>query len=331
MTAVAETEQAPVATQAQPRTARAGQSQPGESARARAVSLVAPGRVPVTSACVADTPLSRTLAAVVQGRASGAFAAAGQPGALAPRAPAPRATGAPVLHRTLKVKPGLQLDTRGVAVTQVGNVYKGRRVTHGSLENEVFSALLASPREFTIDGDTNQAVEANLAKHIFARLGIVDFASKKRYKFGAGASFRMNPKYWVVSPQGIGVKPGVDPQKAMDDLNVEPDAYVIACLAATLLTMQGGSRSTLRTDQSTDTKDWVPGDWGYVRNTKFPPGGTVGLEGENLIYAGSGKFWGHFTATNEYKALQEWCDQVKGWHGGADIDSARTRPTIGLK
>jgi hypothetical protein len=60
-------------------------------------------------------------------------------------------------------------------------------------------------------------------------------------------------------------------------------------------------------------------------------GGTVGLEGENIIYTGKDRFWGHFGPGIEYKTLTEWFDQVKGWNGGARIEDSRTRPDTGLE
>ena len=39
--------------------------------------------------------------------------------------------------------------------------------------------------------------------------------------------------------------------------------------------------------------DWVPADWGYISNTgaQNKNGGTTG---ENIIYMGGGKWWGHY-------------------------------------
>ncbi len=59
------------------------------------------------------------------------------------------------------------------------------------------------------------------------------------------------------------VKPGQDPQKAREDLNVNPQAYAIACQAATENTMIGGAKSPYFKDSSSNVDDWVPGDWGW--------------------------------------------------------------------
>jgi hypothetical protein len=237
------------------------------------------------------------------------------------------------IQRKLRVEPGLRLNTMGYTTTKTGDVYTCPAISKTSLFNEVFTALLFSPRIFTIFGTTNAAVDANLASHMAARIGVVDFASKKKYSFGAGAAFMMNPDFWVVD-HAAGTfypKPGVDRSKAIDDLNVHPQKYAIACQAATSLTMEGGGKSPLVADAGGSDTDWIPGDWGYIANTNFPSaGGTAGLEGENIIYTGKDKFWGHFGPGIEYKTLAEWFDQVKSWNGGARTEDTRRRPTTGL-
>ncbi len=234
------------------------------------------------------------------------------------------------VRRKLKVKGGVDLDLHGFSANRSGDVYTGVRITQSSVNNEVFSGLLHSPRTFELDGSTNADANRNLEKHVNARMGIVKFAGKKRYGFAAGADFRMNPKYWNIGGGKFAPKPGTDPWAAIDDLNVHPEKYAIACNAATNLTMRGGSRSALGQDDGVADTDWIPGDWGYIENTKFPPGGQVGLEGENIIYTGKGKYWGHFGSGLDYRTLDQWFDEVKSWHQGAAIKSSRRRPTVGL-
>jgi len=235
-----------------------------------------------------------------------------------------------VVRPKLRVSTGVTLDLKGFSASRSGDTYTGVRITQSSVGNEIFSALLHSPRTFEVAGTNTREANANLEKHLDARMGIVKFAGKKRYTFAAGSEFRMNPEYWNVGGGKVGLKPGADEWKAIDDLNVHPDKYAIACLAATTLTMRGGSRSNLTQDNGVADDDWIPGDWGYIENTKFPPGGEKGLEGENIIYTGKGKYWGHFGPGLEYKTLAQWFEQVKGWHGGAAIKSQRRRPTAGL-
>ncbi len=241
------------------------------------------------------------------------------------------AGAAPAIQREIEVPEGLSLDTQGFTTKRTGDIYTCPAVVKNSVWNEIFTSLLHSPRIFTLAGTTNAEINANFLKHMKARYNIVEFASQKRYTFGADADFRMNPDYWIVGPTSFRLKPGADPKTAIKDLNVHPDKYAIACEAATSLTMQGGSESALTEDTGIGEDDWIPGDWGYIENTKYATGKkATGTEGENLIYTGKNKFWGHFGPGLEYKTLVEWFDTVKSWDGGALIKSFRRRPTIGL-
>ncbi len=244
----------------------------------------------------------------------------------------PDPASGPVVRPKLKVNAGVRLDLHGFSATRTGDLYTGAHITQSSLGNEVFSALLASPREFIVAGTTSAEADTNLQRHITARLGIVDFASKKRYSFGAGpGNFRMNPTFWDVGPSSFKTKPDVSRQKAIEDLNVHPELYAIACQAATSLTMEGGGKSPLAEDAGVAVDDWVPGDWGYIENPGFRRGvDRDGHEGENIIYTGKNKFWGHFGPGIEYKTLDAWFDQVKGWNGTAVIQNHRRRPTSGI-
>lgn len=247
----------------------------------------------------------------------------------------------PVVRRKLKVGHGLTLDTKGFSTTKTGDVYSApKALRKGSVWNEIFTSLLASPREFEIDGTTNEKVNSNLLAHMKARLGIIDFAAKKQFKFGAGAgNFKMNPDYWVVTSTSFHVKPGADPEKAIEDINNPKNVgtskeYFIACEAGTYLTMLGGAKSARIQDiPSSDKDDWVPGDWGYIKNIKFPAtGGIPGLEGENIIYVGGGQFWGHFNPGLEYKTLDGWIKQVNDFKPPteAELKSTRKITKVGL-
>jgi hypothetical protein len=239
--------------------------------------------------------------------------------------------GSTKVQRKIEVPAGTELDTMGFNNSKSGNVYTCPKVTKTSVNNEIFTAMLISPRTFKLAGKTSAEVNQNLQKHIAARIGIIDFASKKKYSFGAGSAFKMNPKFWN---QDATVKPGVNEKDAINDLNVNPKEYSIACLAATQLTMQGGSNSALQDGTSGDITDWIPGDWGYIENTNFAASNIPGLEGENLIYVGKDKFWGHFNPGNTYDTLDGWVKEVNSFDhnkGKALILSQRTIPTAGLQ
>ena len=90
------------------------------------------------------------------------------------------------------------------------------------------------------------------------------------------------------------------------------------------------SRDVALNDIST-RNDWVPGDRGYVANTGR--GNIHPVEaGENLIYLGNNKFWGHLPAGEQnVLPLKKWEERVEGWNGQSTISAEKWFPKIGLK
>ena len=86
------------------------------------------------------------------------------------------------------------------------------------------------------------------------------------------------------------------------------------------------------TVQDTST-EWITGDWGYIQNEER----AIGFEsdiyaGENLIYLGGGKYWGHFANdpfANNTLTLPEWEARVNEW-GKSNTDKRRWCPKVGL-
>jgi hypothetical protein len=238
------------------------------------------------------------------------------------------------VQRMVEVQPGVELNTMGFHVRKTGNVYLNDEVSKSSVLNEIVTGLFYSPRVFRLVGSTSAAANDSFKAHIFARYGVVEFAAKKKYKFGAGAGVRMNEDFWDVDHAKNTFKPkvGVDEQEAMDDLNKNKEPareYAIGCEAASFITLKGGGKSKVVEDNIPDDI-WIPGDWGYIKNDKHPPNGTPGQEGENIIYVGLDRFWGHISDTVTYKTLQEWFDIVDGWDSGARVVNRRQYPAKGL-
>jgi hypothetical protein len=242
------------------------------------------------------------------------------------------------VRRKIRVEPGVSIDSylSGFVVSPAksGDIYSHSGASYASISAQIVGDLLSSPRVFEVPGQDGLTAATSLGDHVQSRKGIVEFAAKKKYTFAAGSAMTMNPKYWRKVGAGWRVKPGVDPKTAMEDVNITPKKYKIACQAATQLTMMAGSGfSPLTKDTGVGKDDWVPGDWGYIKNTQFVPGSTaVGLEGENLIYTGGQQFWGHFSGTNTYRTLDQWIAEVMSWNtpGGAALRDYRKRPSRGL-
>jgi hypothetical protein len=252
---------------------------------------------------------------------------------------AQQGNGPAMIRRKIKCDPQASLSTflssKGVTgVTESDKVYEHTRGGAQNFEQELLIDMLASPRVFHVDGDSDATAASNLAAHVKARIGIVTFASKKQYNFAALSGWSMNPAFyeWDISKGTWKVKPGVDPKAAWEDVNINPKLYAIGCAAATDITMKGGSGGANIIDiPSVDQADWVAGDSGYVENTKYPSkSGNIGLMGENIIYTGGGMFWGHFTGSVTYRTLADWVAMVNSWNGGARVDTKRELPATGL-
>jgi len=237
------------------------------------------------------------------------------------------------IQRMIEVNSGVQLDTMGYNIKKSNNYYSAPAVNKSSLHNELVTSLFHSPRIFKLKGKTSAAANANLRKHMAARMGIVKFAADKKYHFGAGpGSFKMNPKYWVVGSSSFNVKPGENKQEAINDLIKNPDEYYIACEAATALTMVGGGQSPVINDDGGDNNDWIPGDWGYIHNQgNMAAGGNSATEGENIIYVGLGQYWGHLGDGLKYQTLPQWVKEVEDFNAGTpSVEPTRKGPTAGL-
>ena len=239
------------------------------------------------------------------------------------------------VHRKIEIEAGLELPTFGkyFKKTEFRNQFTyDEPIRDKTLDLEIVTSMLTSPRRFKVAGKTGDAAETSIASHVNARTGVVEFAKNKRYKFAAGqAGFRMNPTYWTWGGGTFKSKPGVNLNEARADLNEHPEEYVIGCAAATQLTVKGGARSESISGTTSDEKDWIPGEAGFIENPGWNKEDN-GLQGENIIYTGAKKFWGHFENEVAIKSYKEWAAQVKSWNKTEPrLSSDRTYPVKGLE
>ncbi|MDH3523542.1 MAG: hypothetical protein OES32_08135 [Acidobacteriota bacterium] len=242
------------------------------------------------------------------------------------------------VQRKVQVDPGVDLDTMGYTTTKTGDTYSCPTIVKASIWNEIFTALLNSPRVFKLKGSTAKTANESFRAHMAARRGIVSFASKKKYAFNVtekrNATYwqRGGPTGWELKPAPSGTSLEEWRKKAHADINVNPDDYEMACNQATRVTMEGGAGAPFKTNTASSDSDWIPGDAGYITNTAFVSGvSPPGTEGENIIYTGKDKFWGHLEKANTYRTLQEWFDVVEAWDGGARKETHRLYPSNGIE
>jgi len=155
---------------------------------------------------------------------------------------------------------------------------------------------------------------------------------------------RFDPSFWN------GSTPKGSPYDAVHDIWNHPDQYRLGCFRATSAVFGYGisqaigrhkfntlwgqgrleeislNKGLVRQQDHSPKDDWIPGDWGYVRNTgtTHPP---AGLEGENIVYLGNGKYWGF---PGGIKSLNQWINKVRSWNNASKLLSVRRYPAVGL-
>ncbi|MCE6953105.1 DUF4157 domain-containing protein [Cereibacter sphaeroides] len=125
--------------------------------------------------------------------------------------------------------------------------------------------------------------------------------------------------------------------------------YAMACQFATMTVMYGGAQAPLKSADVSGTAvtsaagkeigksdrtsavwtDWVPGDWGYVKNTGTQTP-APGQEGENMISVGNERFWAHDDPKKAILSLPEVMDKVRRWNKSASLQPLRRYPSNGL-
>ena len=216
---------------------------------------------------------------------------------------------------------------------------------------EIVHRMLLSPHDFWVE----DGKKSSWFKNILARNFTVELAlrfSRLGVQFGPT---RLNSKYW----DGPGLAgPFVSASVAIADLWIHPEEYTLGCTNAAmwimisagvgvmgsstfdgLIELHGGrvnvlyhgTRILLGTRETEDW-DWIPGDWGYVKNTGWNKHQGP-LAGENIIYLGRGQYFG-FGGQTVFRSLAGWTAEVDGWDDKADgsfkIDVKRHYVKAGL-
>ena len=71
---------------------------------------------------------------------------------------------------------------------------------------------------------------------------------------------------------------------------------------------------------------WVPGDWGWIKNTDPKSSEEFGSEGSNIIYAGGGVFLNYYH-NHQKKNLDQLLKRVYGWRFGLEESELDLDPT----
>lgn len=161
-----------------------------------------------------------------------------------------------------------------------------------------------------------------------AMIGAAEEMDKAGHSFALIKDHTFNAKYWTPTGGGtFAIKPGVKASDALDDIFKNPGAYKFECATALVITQYKAMRDLLgredfdrtasklkigpwQTEATLDahtaisgsSKEATPerkatlkaGDYGYFQNWDVSDTGREeGWQGENVIYLGDGKFYGH--------------------------------------
>jgi hypothetical protein len=206
-------------------------------------------------------------------------------------------------------------------------VYSGAANSRDQLRSEILRRMIGSRRVFVV----KEAKKENLNIHVSARINIVEAAQSlaKNLRFATNDPIYNDDLFHVVGGN-LKPKPGTDPVSAWQNFLNNPSEYAVACGAAAASLIRGFGPSI--TARVSDPLDWVPGDSGYINNANWN-GLTPGHEGQNMIYLGSGKFYGHARGTR-IQTGNDWWDHVENdFHNpnGASLDDDRTFILDGLE
>lgn len=75
---------------------------------------------------------------------------------------------------------------------------------------------------------------------------------------------------------------------------------------------------------------WVPGDWGWIKNTDSKSSEELGSEGCNIIYAGGGMFVNYYPERPP-KTLDESIRRVYGWQFGLEGGELEITPEVAAR
>jgi hypothetical protein len=184
------------------------------------------------------------------------------------------------------------------------------------LRMEILARMINSSYEYRVAGSSAGEALANIKAHVETRVEILRLAEGKKYAFGVPNKFHYAkfPVIWYTA----------NPRAFLDSINNGETA--MGCFFATELTFfagigSWGTHSSKRT--LSDISDIVPADWAYIDNLsndtnrnpnlRPDPRWEGGLEGENVIYVGAGRFWGHFGLGLIVQTWEHWFEEIRGW------------------
>lgn len=202
---------------------------------------------------------------------------------------------------------------------------RGREVTKPVVsKREILAAMLQRGRVFEFSDDLCSFQD--LMDHIALRQNVVKWTNRTMWNFPEGNDERLNPKMWTPDYSPVH---GVSSRDALLDIFDGRFGYQIDCFTACKVFESHGAVDYFAGDRSlaeameklldrdplhgmasqldddgkvvkqgklldqhvrVPPRNWVPGDWGYAKNTDAVSRAKYGDEGSNIVYIGGGMF-----------------------------------------
>ena len=244
---------------------------------------------------------------------------------------------------------------------------EGTGFTYDGLTSEILGTMTRSNRVFVIKGINADETMDNLFKHIASRKYTISAARSVSFGFKGGFP-EYNTIHWGLRTDipGFGGREVLvaktDVFSAVGDLWENSQKYAMACGNAVAFVMAYGISQAVGKEDfnkygspgwgyvakqfiaganvSDKWNDWIPGDVGYIDNTD-PAAGPL-TTGENIIYLGDHKYWGHVPTPPSIMPLGgnssspndgTWFGRIMGWNEGSGkpvVGSNRQYPNVGL-
>jgi RHS repeat-associated protein len=196
-----------------------------------------------------------------------------------------------------------------------------------ALRTEILTRMIKSTYQFHVKGTTEKECLDNIKKNVESRVNILRLAEAKKYGFGAGSAYHENS-----TVPGLNYK--TNPLAYFNSINNA--GTTIACQFATMLTFYAGIGTWGANSGSrmlSGIEDVIPGDWSYIYNDANntnktglqDPNWEPGLEGENVIYVGANRFWGHISGEQVVETWQQWFADMRAWKSKDGTQSGKPR------
>lgn len=184
---------------------------------------------------------------------------------------------------------------------------------------------------------------AALNEHIEIRQNTVRWGKTAEWEFAEYRKVVKNTKLWNESVLDWTVKPGTKAEDAVLDMFLGDDNYKLGCTKAVdAIEAQGPIDHFMRKCQTpikvaamrrlmgnepvndvedkylkkvhgVDPRNWIPGDWGWIRNTHEKSSDMKGFEGSNIVYGGCGGFIGYYKNNPASRPLESKVARVYNW------------------